>query len=779
MKWSETMQHFSSDTTCTDGLVKRASDFMTLVQNLPVAIYRCTSMEECNIIFINDGITDISGYPSSHFDKSNQLSYSDIVHPDDLEIMRKTINDRAMQGKFFDIEYRILHANGSIRWVHQKGQPVIDSTGQDTFFIGAIFDITQNKRALETFRLNEARLSALLDLSQMTGAPLNEITSFALEEAIRLTRSKVGYIAFANEDETVLRMHSWSVDAIKGCNVKHKQTTYHIDKMGLWGEALRQRKPIITNDYTAPHPLKKGQPRGHVKILRHMNVPVLDQYKIVIIAGVGNKEEPYDESDIRQLILLMEGMWQIIRRKQIEEELRESAEKYRSVFENSGSPSVIVDEDLTISMSNLKFEQLIGYTRQEIENKMKFPDFIADEDVDKMKSYHFKLQKNDDQARTEYECKIIDRDGVKKNIAIKLGVLPDMNRCIASFFDITESKKAEALLKEQEALLRRENKLLKSSMQKRYGFGNIVGKSQVMQSVYNLIIEAANSDANVIIYGESGTGKELVSRAIHDISTRRTYKFIAVNCGAIPHHLLESEFFGHKKGAFTNAYADKQGYMDIADNGTLFLDEIGEIELHMQVKLLRAIEGNGYTPVGGSKIIKPDVRFIAATSRDLAEKVKNGTMRKDFFYRVHIIPIHLPPLKNRRDDIPLLIQHFLKEFNYDEKKTSVLTPQVMKALQDYDWPGNIRELQNVLQRLMTIKRLDLNLVPDIIKTEVDLSPENDATSTEGLKSLMESYEKRLILSALEKNNWRRLKSASDLEINRKTLFKKMKQHGLG
>ncbi len=341
---------------------------------------------------------------------------------------------------------------------------------------------------------------------------------------------------------------------------------------------------------------------------------------------------------------------------------------------------MIVDEDLTISMANLKFEQLIGYSRQEIENHMKFSDFIADEDLEKMQGYHRKLQENAGQAQTEYECKIVTRDGAKMNFAVKLGLLPDMNRCIASFFDITESKKAEALLKEKEAVLRRENILLKSSMQKRYGFGNIVGKSEAMQRVYNLIVEAANSDANVILYGESGTGKELVARAIHEMSTRRERKFVSVNCGAIPEHLLESEFFGHKKGAFTGAYADKKGFMDIADKGTLFLDEIGEIQMHMQVKLLRAIEGNGYTPVGDTRIIKPDIRIIAATSRDLAEQVNQGKMRKDFFYRVHIIPINLPPLRQRKDDIPLLIQHFLKQFKYDEKKATVLTPQVMKAL---------------------------------------------------------------------------------------------------
>jgi transcriptional regulator with PAS, ATPase and Fis domain len=219
--------------------------------------------------------------------------------------------------------------------------------------------------------------------------------------------------------------------------------------------------------------------------------------------------------------------------------------------------------------------------------------------------------------------------------------------------------------------------------------------------------------------------------------------------------------------------------MDIADNGTLFLDEIGEIDLHMQVKLLRAIEGNGFTPVGGSTIKKPNVRIIAATSRNLAEQVKNGLMRQDFYYRVHIIPIHLPPLRNRKDDIPLLIQHFLKKFKYDENKATALTPQVMQALQDYDWPGNIRELQNVLQRLMTIKRLDLNLAQQNNTHEIDeLSIENEISSANGLKPLMESYEKRLILETLEKNRWQRIKSASELNINRKTLFKKMKHHGL-
>jgi transcriptional regulator with PAS, ATPase and Fis domain len=316
-------------------------------------------------------------------------------------------------------------------------------------------------------------------------------------------------------------------------------------------------------------------------------------------------------------------------------------------------------------------------------------------------------------------------------------------------------------------------------MQKRYGFGQIVGKSSVMQEVYNHIIEAGTSNANVIVYGESGTGKELVSRAVHDISDRKSQPFISVNCGAVPEHLLESEFFGHRKGAFTGAYTDKVGYMGQADGGTLFLDEIGEIDLHMQVKLLRAIEGNGYTPVGGTHVIKPNVRIIAATNRDLLQQVNDGKMRKDFFYRVQIIPIDLPPLRKRKEDISLLIQHFLRKKGQEEKKVPEFTASIMDTLKNYDWPGNVRELQNVLHRFITLKRIDFGRGK--IKNPKEASVElinNDDVNEDGLRQNMDSYEKNLILATLERNRWNRTKSATMLKINRKTLFKKIKLHGL-
>ena len=228
------------------------------------------------------------------------------------------------------------------------------------------------------------------------------------------------------------------------------------------------------------------------------------------------------------------------------------------------------------------------------------------------------------------------------------------------FFDITERKREADALREREEYLRKENIRLRSNIKDRYRFGDIVGKSTAMQDVYEMILKAAATVTNVIIYGESGTGKELVARAIYQFSDRKKKRFVPVNCGAIPEHLLESEFFGYKKGAFTGAANNKAGYLDLADDGVLFLDELGEIGPNLQVKLLRVLEGGGYTPVGGLEVRKPNLRIIAATNRNLQDYVARGIMREDFYYRIHIIPIHLPPLRERKEDIPLLIEHFMK-----------------------------------------------------------------------------------------------------------------------
>ncbi|MCP4553301.1 MAG: sigma-54-dependent Fis family transcriptional regulator, partial [Bacteroidetes bacterium] len=261
--------------------------------------------------------------------------------------------------------------------------------------------------------------------------------------------------------------------------------------------------------------------------------------------------------------------------------------------------------------------------------------------------------------------------------------------------DINDRKIAEQKMEENQKKLQLENRVLKSASTNRYGLGDIIGQSIKMQEIYNLILEVASSDASVFIHGESGTGKELVAKAIHTLGKRKEQSFLPVNCGGIPDNLVESEFFGYQKGAFTGANIDKSGFLEIADKGTIFLDEIGEINLNMQVKLLRAIDGDGFTPLGSNMPVKTDLRVISATNKDLDTLVKKGFMRSDFFYRINVVPIHLPPLRKRREDIPLLIYHFLKSFSRG-KSLPHIPPNIMNRLENYDWPGNVRELQNIV-----------------------------------------------------------------------------------
>lgn len=344
--------------------------------------------------------------------------------------------------------------------------------------------------------------------------------------------------------------------------------------------------------------------------------------------------------------------------------------------------------------------------------------------------------------------------------------------------DITEQRQRELGLEKESEQLRLENLKLRSAIKERYRFADLIGKSRVMQEVYERIIKAAAGSINVIIYGESGTGKELVARAIHDLSERRAGEFVAVNCGAIPENLLESEFFGHRKGAFTGAVLDKPGYLDLADGGTLFLDEIGELSPNLQVKLLRAIEGSGFTPVGATQTKKTDLRIISATNKDLAALMAKGLIREDFFYRIHVIPIHLPPLRERKEDLPLLIEHFLKQQGSGDaqQEAPAIPGKVYDALRNYDWPGNIRELQNVLHRFLTLNTLDFATgSAQGLAAGKELPPTSEH---QDLQTALQEFERTLVRNSLTLHNWHRNKAAASLGVSRKTLFRRMKKLGL-
>ncbi len=344
--------------------------------------------------------------------------------------------------------------------------------------------------------------------------------------------------------------------------------------------------------------------------------------------------------------------------------------------------------------------------------------------------------------------------------------------------DITAQKLRDSENEQEKARLKSIAATLADTMKDRYRFGDIIGKSLVMQEVYELILRAAGSDANVVIYGESGTGKELVAWTIHYLSRRKDCVFAPVNCGAITESLFESEFFGHRKGAFTGASAEQLGSFSHADGGTLFLDEVGELSLAMQVKLLRALAVGEYKPVGQAAVKKADVRILAATNRKLNDLVAQGIMREDFFFRLHVIAITVPPLRERREDIPLLVDHLLAQYSPGQAKPQ-LPGAVIEQLYNYDWPGNVRELQNVLQRYLTTRQLDF---ADFGRTPRDMPvPVADVANTRvdwELRTALDAYERQYLLKALEQHRWHKGHTATALHIGQKTLYRKMKQHGL-
>jgi len=330
--------------------------------------------------------------------------------------------------------------------------------------------------------------------------------------------------------------------------------------------------------------------------------------------------------------------------------------------------------------------------------------------------------------------------------------------------------KVQRLLNHKELAL--ENQALRKEVEEKYDFSNIIGQSHEMQGVFNLIKKVSATKGNVLITGKSGTGKELVARAIHFHSPRKNKRFVAINCGAIVGTLMESEFFGHKKGSFTGAINDKDGFFKIANQGTLFLDEVGDIPLPLQVKLLRAIEEEEIYPVGASNPIKVDIRIIAATNRNLAKEVDRGNFREDLYYRLNVIEIQLPSLTNRKEDIPLLVQHFIDKYNR-ELNRHIKNPdnKTMRILRNHDWKGGIRELENVIERAIILCESDVitpkDLPPNMMNSDVE-----EETPTR-LKDAVAHFEREHIKKILQKTAINKEEAANILGISLSSLYRKM------
>jgi transcriptional regulator with GAF, ATPase, and Fis domain len=318
-----------------------------------------------------------------------------------------------------------------------------------------------------------------------------------------------------------------------------------------------------------------------------------------------------------------------------------------------------------------------------------------------------------------------------------------------------------------------------------HGYQDIIGQSQKMREVFELVEKVADCDSTILLNGETGTGKGMVARAIHQKSQRRNKSYISINCGAIPENLLESELFGHVRGAFTGATSSKLGKFELADGGTILLDEIGDMSSDLQVKVLKVLEEGEFEPVGGSKSVKVDVRIIAATHRDLCEEVQKGNFREDLYYRLYVIPLVLPSLKDRKSDIPHLVNYFIEQSNLKNKRqVKEITAEAMDVMMRYLWPGNVRELKNMVERMVVLKgsgEITMRDLPLELKSVQKFEPSsNIEISDDGicLNSAVTEFEKALILQSLEKTKWVKNKAAKLLHLNRTTLVEKIKRHQL-
>lgn len=456
----------------------------------------------------------------------------------------------------------------------------------------------------------------------------------------------------------------------------------------------------------------------------------------------------------------------------------------------------------TIRYVSQGIERLLGYKASELENKRSFMELVMT-NLHYYQLFEEVLTPNNARFRLTFEFR--DTKGNGKWCSDDGIILFDQNGqvrgSVGVFVDITDHKEMEKTIQE-------ENLRLKTALRTPARLGGMVGRSQGMQDVFSRILKMALSTTNLVVIGESGTGKELAARAIHDLSNRSAQNFIAVNCSSISENLFESEFFGHKKGSFTGAVDNRQGYLDSANGGTLFLDEVGEIPLHIQTKLLRVLDGYGYIPVGENKVRYSDFRLIAATNRNLDLLIRKGLMREDFYYRINAITLHMPPLRKRREDIPLLINYFLARQNLTFE---ALPPEFFKRLLNYAWPGNIRELQNVLSRYIAFQETELHHdnSQDLRQVLPDFAPADDLPDSpprprmpsrpeanmgsdwgqgpskgfavDGKRPAYESYqdfERQRILAALNEQGWRVDAAAAQLGRSRSSLYRQMKKYGL-
>ena len=750
----------------TDDLLPHSEDrYNRMLENLKEEFLFFTHDTDKNFFLLSPSVKNILGYTQEEYKKNVDSVWTN--HPVNEDGRRHTqLSLEGVRQPPYEVD--VYHKDGSARRLVIIETPILDNDGNVVFIEGMARDITQkrkNEEQLEEYRehLEELVQHRTIELKN-SQQRLLEIIDFLPDPTYVVDNDKK-IIAW---NQTIEKIFGISKNKAMGKHFHELIKPFYGDNAPLLIDLIevepanpifrnfkisKTDKLLFTERFIQSMCSGKG---GYAWITA---TPILNKEGISVgaiesirdVTHVKNVERKIVESE-RQLSTLMNNLpgmaYRWVKKKQ-----------WILEFVSNGChlvtgypPSFFIGKELK------KIKTLIHP-----DDRGRIPKEIFNSIINKGKTSHI-------------EYRIINSQGDVKWVFDKAeSVLFDDDKIVVIEGFIADF----TVFKQMEQTLRHENFYLRSTIKDRYKFDNILGSCREMKDIYELILKAGRTRDSIFIFGESGTGKELVARAIHNASDRHDQKFVAINCGAIPETLIESEFFGSTKGAFTGATTDKKGYLDVADGGTLFLDEVGEISMSLQVKLLRAIEGSGYSPVGSNKIKKPDLRIITASNKDLLTLVKKNRIREDFFFRVHVLPIHLPPLRKRGDDILILIDHFLRL--YSKKHTlSTLTPQDLIKLKNYRWPGNIRELQNVIRRYITLKNLDFLEESNYkaMKPEKNIQSSDTSEKRIPLKKALGDFEKNYIQDILTQNRWHKIKTAKILGVSRKTLFRKMKNYGL-
>ena len=651
------------------------------------------------------------------------------IHPDDQPAVREIAKTAKHKKLDEEMDYRIVHPGGAVRYIHSIGHPVFSPSGDLIEYIGTAIDITERKRAEESLRASEAYLAEAQRLSH-TGSwawsPDRDIRYWS-EECYRVL-SFDPQDGFPGPEDFFQRLHP---DDLPGFTE-------------LIQTAIREKAEWET-DYRIVHP------DGRVRDIHALGHPVL--------------------STSGDLIEFVGTVIDITERKRAEEELRRSEMELRQMLDFTPQLVAVFGpnrERLHINRIALDYlGNSLDQWLQESSGAGVHPD-----DSERLKTYADRALSSG--AAYELEVRLRKADGSYRWFLARYNPVRDdkgqITRWYVACTDIEDRKRAEEKLQQENVALREE--IDKTSM-----FEEIVGASPALTAVLSRVSKVAATDSTVLITGETGTGKELVARAIHKQSRRSSRAFVAVNCAAIPRELIASELFGHEKGAFTGATQRRLGRFELADGGTIFLDEVGELLPDTQVALLRVLQEREFERVGGTQPIQVDVRVIAATNRDLNAAAASGTFRQDLFYRLNVFPLEMPPLRERKEDIPVLVEYFIDRYARKAgKNIRRVNKKTLQLLQSYPWPGNIRELQNVIERSVILCETD-----EFTVDESWLSAGHAIESRLALSSSIAAHEKAIIEEALRASNGQVFGpsgAAARLGMPRSTLESKIRALGI-